>query len=181
MRYLRCAVTPPGAWAQASADTKLPRICLKRSVRNSTPALKRLRSSGSFSTCATRASARSSLQSMRTTWFSCKRTVGRERHAVQRQVAHLAVQRRLLRPRHQDLDCALFRDAIEHALAGVFEPMALGGIQRTRALAAFVVALEHAREAVRGAAEETVVRAARAGRVRGIVVARAVCAMRSRS
>ena len=50
----------------------------------------------------------------------------------------------------------LLRNAAEHALAGVLEPMALGGIERARAAAAFVVALEHALDAVRRAAEEAV-------------------------
>ena len=50
-----------------------------------------------------------------------------------RQVAHLAADRRLLRPRHADVDDSPLRDPPQHALTRVLQAMPLGGVQRARA------------------------------------------------
>src|SRR5690606_34925268 len=89
----------------------------------------------------------------------------RELHAVQRQVAHLGLERLLLRPPRVDLDGALLRDARQHALPRVLEPVALRGKERARAARAFVLALDYAIEPMRGAAEDAAHRAEEFARV----------------
>src|ERR1700752_755022 len=72
-----------------------------------------------------------------------------EGHAVQRQVAHFAGDRSVLMPSNPDADRMPRLHAPKDSLARVLEPMALGGIERARTAAAFVVALELALDSVR--------------------------------
>src|SRR5204863_5001914 len=76
-----------------------------------------------------------------------------ELHAVPGNVTHLGHRGRGLRPRDVDVDGVLLRDPAQHSLARVFEPVAFGGTQRAAAVAAIVVALDSALQAVRRAAE----------------------------
>ena len=125
-----------------------PRTWRKRSVKNSTPALKRYAAARRRARRARRARARAApMQSMRTIWFGSNRTSDRER--TSRSTTGSASRREIgASCGHvtQMLIGVPLRNAPQHALAGVLEPVALGGIERAPAAAAFVVALERTLE-----------------------------------
>src|SRR6185436_1219451 len=74
--------------------------------------------------------------------------------AVQGQVAHLAGDRRVAMELRPNADRVPQLNAAENALAGVLESMTLRGVEGARTARAFVVAREHAIDAMRCAAEE---------------------------